>query len=327
MGKREKFIYNIQTLRFEKVEISWLTIASRALTFLCSAVFTAFLFSIVLYKYFPSPKEKLLLQEIEVMKTHYDKIEGDLQALNEEMKHLNDRDAYAYRTVFGMDPIDENIWEGGVGGHDEFLSLRDLKHGGASIIGALKKVRALKQKMVIQSKSLDTIMDMANAKEKMLASIPSIKPVRADKLSKQVGLLSGFGYRIHPIFKVPRMHYGMDFTAPKGTPIQATGDGVVTKAGYHSGYGKCVIISHGYGYETLYAHMSSIEVRAGEKVKRGQPLGKVGSTGTSTAPHCHYEVHLKGKQVNPVHFVMDGLSPKEYQALVKAAEAANQSMD
>ena len=153
------------------------------------------------------------------------------------------------------------------------------------------------------------------------------KPVRADKLSKQVNLLSGFGYRIHPVYKVPRMHYGLDFTAPKGTSIQATGDGVVKKAEYHSGYGKCVIISHGYGYETLYAHMSSFEVRAGQRVKRGQQLGKVGSTGTSTAPHCHYEVHLKGKQVNPVHFVMDGLSPREYQSLVKAAEGANQSMD
>jgi hypothetical protein len=327
MGKREKFIYNIQTLRFEKVEISWLTIASRALTFICSAAFTAFLFSIVLYKYFPSPKEKLLLQEIEVMKTHYEKLEGDLQTINDEMKHLNERDAYAYRTIFGMDPIDGNIWNGGVGGHDEYLSLRDLKHGGASIIGALEKVRKLKQKMVIQSKSLDTIINMANEKEKMLASIPSIKPVRSDKLSKHVGLLSGFGYRIHPVYKVPRMHYGLDFTAPKGTPIQATGDGVVKKAEYHSGYGKCVIISHGYGYETLYAHMSSIEVRAGQRVKRGQPLGKVGSTGTSTAPHCHYEVHLKGKQVNPIHYVMDGLSPREYQTLVKAAAGANQSMD
>jgi hypothetical protein len=327
MGKNEKFIYNIQTLRFEKVEISWLTIASRALTFLSSAVFTAFLFSIILYRYFPSPKEKVLLQEIEVMKTHYEKLEGDLTTLNDEMKHLNDRDAYAYRTIFGMNPIDENIWEGGVGGHDEFLSLRDLKHSGASIIHALDKVRKLRHKMVVQSKSLDTIINMANEKEKMLASIPSIKPVRADKLSKQVHLLSGFGYRIHPVYKVPRMHYGLDFTAPKGTSIQATGDGVVKKAEYHSGYGKCVIISHGYGYETLYAHMSSFEVRAGQRVKRGQQLGKVGSTGTSTAPHCHYEVHLKGKQVNPVHFVMDGLSPREYQSLVKAAEGGNQSMD
>ncbi|HPH21474.1 MAG TPA: M23 family metallopeptidase [Haliscomenobacter sp.] len=327
MGKREKFIYNIQTLRFEKVEISWLTTASRALTFLSSAVFNAFLFSIVLYKYFPSPKEKILLQEIEVMKTHYDKVVGDLQTINEEMKHLNERDAYAYRTIFGMNPVDENVWEGGVGGHDEFLSLRDLKHGGASIIHALEKVRKLKHKMVVQSKSLDTIINLANAKENMLASLPSIKPVRSDKLSKMVGLLSGFGYRIHPVYKVPRMHYGLDFTAPKGTPIQATGDGVVKKAEYHSGYGKCVIISHGYGYETLYAHMSSIEVRAGQKVKRGHQLGKVGSTGTSTAPHCHYEVHLKGKQVNPIHYVMDGLSPKEYQSLVKAAEGANQSMD
>jgi murein DD-endopeptidase MepM/ murein hydrolase activator NlpD len=181
--------------------------------------------------------------------------------------------------------------------------------------------------MVLQSKSLDTIMQTAQEKEKMLASIPSIKPVRADKLAKNVGLLSGFGYRIHPIYKVPRMHTGIDFTAPKGTPIQATGDGVVVKAESNSGYGRCVIIDHGYGYQTLYAHMSRIDIKQGQRVKRGQRLGLVGSTGASTAPHCHYEVHLRGERVNPVHYVMDGLSTKEYASLVNIAQAANQSMD
>lgn len=161
----------------------------------------------------------------------------------------------------------------------------------------------------------------------MLASMPSIKPVRSDKLSKSVGLLSGFGYRVHPVFKVLRMHSGIDFTAPKGTAIQATGDGVVIKADFKSGYGRCVIIKHGYGYETLYAHMDKILVKKGQKVKRGQPIGKVGSSGISTAPHCHYEVHFHGKPVNPIAFVLDGLSPKEYDALVKAAEAGNQSFD
>ncbi len=327
MGKKEKFIYNIQTLTFEKVEITWLSKAFRILAFLCTAVFTAFLFSIVLYRYFPSPKERILLAEIDVMKTQYEKLEGELQVLNEEMNHLNDRDAYAYRTVFGMDPIDKDVLEGGIGGHEEYLNFRDLKNGGASIMGALEKVRKLKHKMVIQSKSLDTILNEANRKEVMLASIPSIKPVRSDKLAREVGLLSGFGYRIHPRYKVARMHYGIDFTAPTGTPIQATGDGVIKEAQHHSGYGKCVVIDHGYGYETLYAHMSRIDVKAGQKVKRGQKLGLVGSTGSSTGPHCHYEVHLKGKQVNPIHYVMDGLSPTEYQKLVLAAQAANQSMD
>lgn len=326
MGK-EKFIYNIHTLSYEKVEINWFTTIFRVFAFLCTAVVTAFLFATVLYRYLPSPKEKALLQEIEVMKTEYAKLEADLSTISEEMNNLRDRDAYAYRTIFGMDPIDDDVWQGGTGGTDQYAVYKDWKHAGKTMAEAKEKMRQLKFQMVLQSKSLDTIMQTAQEKEKMLASIPSIKPVRADKLAKNVGLLSGFGYRIHPIYKVPRMHTGIDFTAPKGTPIQATGDGVVVKAESNSGYGRCVIIDHGYGYQTLYAHMSRIDIKQGQRVKRGQRLGLVGSTGASTAPHCHYEVHLRGERVNPVHYVMDGLSTKEYAALVNIAQAANQSMD
>ena len=182
--------------------------------------------------------------------------------------------------------------------------------------------------MVMQSKSLDTIVNMAREKEKMLASIPSMKPVRSDKLARKVRLLSGFGRRIHPIYKVPKMHYGIDFTAPRGTPIQATGDGVVVKVeNKRTGYGRNVVIDHGYGYKTLYAHMQDVHVKKGQKVIRGQQIGTVGNSGSSTAPHCHYEVMLKGEKVNPIHYVMDGLSPDQYQELVKASEMSNQSFD
>ena len=160
-----------------------------------------------------------------------------------------------------------------------------------------------------------------------LASIPSIKPVRSDKLARSVKLLSGFGYRIHPIFKVRKMHAGIDFTAPRGTPIQATGNGKIIKAGRGSGYGNRVIIDHGYGYQTLYAHMDRIDVKVGQTVTRGEKIGLVGNTGASTAPHCHYEVIYKGQKVNPIQFVLDGLSPEEYQELVNVASLENQSMD
>lgn len=326
MGK-EKFVFNIHTLSFEKVEINWMHRVARIFAFLCTAVVTAFLFATVLYRYLPSPKERALLQEIDLLKTEYAKMETELQTINEALTNLHERDAYAYRTIFGMDPMDDDVWEAGTGGRDAYAMYREWKHAGKLIPTAKEKIRKLKMQMVLQSKSLDTILSTAAEKEKMLMAIPSIKPVRSDKLSKNVGLLSGFGYRIHPIYKVPRMHYGIDFTAPKGTPIQATGDGVVVKAEYNSGYGRCVVIDHGYGYQTLYAHMSQIDIRKGQRVKRGQRLGLVGSTGASTAPHCHYEVHLRGNQVNPIHYVMDGLSPKEYSSLVNAAQAANQSMD
>lgn len=326
MGK-EKFVFNVHTLSYEKVQTSIKQNLIRVFGFLCAAAVTAFLLTLVMHNFFPSPREKTLQQEISVMESEYEKLSEEIKTLNQALGNIKERDAYAYRMVFGMDPIDEDVWEGGVGGHDEYALLRQNKNTGKIVVDALEKVRKLKHQMVLQSKSLDTIMHLAEEKEEMLASIPSIKPVRSDKLSKSVGLLSGFGYRIHPIYKVPKFHAGLDFTSHRGTAIQATGDGVVVKAEYHSGYGRCVVIRHGYGYETLYGHMDKIMVKKGQKVKRGQQIGKVGNTGTSTAPHCHYEVHLKGKPVNPMHYVLDGLSPKEYEALVKAADAVNQSFD
>ena len=161
----------------------------------------------------------------------------------------------------------------------------------------------------------------------MLASIPSVKPVREDKLQKSIGTLSGFGYRIHPIYKFKKFHAGLDFPARVGTAIQAPGDGVVVEAGWHQGYGNCVKISHGYGYETLYGHMSRISIKVGEHVTKGKKIGEVGDTGLSTAPHLHYEVHYKGNPINPINFCMDNLTPLEYQLMVSASQKANQSLD
>ena len=186
----------------------------------------------------------------------------------------------------------------------------------------------MKTQLAIQSKSLDTIYNLAQDRETMFASIPSIKPVREDKLSRKVKYLSGYGMRLHPIHKVRKMHYGVDFTAKQGTPIQATGNGKIERVeNRKSGYGKNVIIDHGYGYKTLYAHMHTINVKKGEKVTKGQAIGTIGTTGTSTAPHLHYEVIYKGKKVNPIHYCMEGLTPDEYQDLVDASAAQNQSFD
>ncbi|MBP8238828.1 MAG: peptidoglycan DD-metalloendopeptidase family protein [Saprospiraceae bacterium] len=326
--RKEKFVYNTHTLRYEKVVEPWSAIILRIFGFVCAALVTGFIFTLVSHRFFPSPKEKALLNEIQQQKELLGDASEDLERLRTQLSSLKDRDAYAYRMIFGMDPIDEAVWEGGVGGHDQYEQLKEFRHSGETMASVQQKIDKLKRQMVIQSKSLDTIMDMSSAKEKMLASMPSIKPVRSDKLNRGVTLLSGFGYRIHPIYKVPRMHSGIDFSAPKGTPIQATGAGKVVKAENEgNGYGLCVTIEHGYGYQTLYAHMSRIDVKVGQKVVRGQAIGLVGSSGASTAPHCHYEVMLRGNKVNPIHYVMDGLSPQEYQSLVKASETANQSFD
>jgi murein DD-endopeptidase MepM/ murein hydrolase activator NlpD len=169
---------------------------------------------------------------------------------------------------------------------------------------------------------------MAKSREDMIASIPSIKPVRIDKLSKDMNLMSGYGIRLHPVHKVNKMHEGLDFTAPPGTPIQSTGNGRVIKVeNKSSGYGRHVIIDHGFGYQTLYAHMKEIKIRQGTIVKKGQLIGTVGNTGTSTAPHCHYEVRYNKRPVNPIHYCMDDLSPQEYQELVEKASITNQSFD
>ncbi len=175
---------------------------------------------------------------------------------------------------------------------------------------------------------MDELEKLAKNKETMLASIPAIKPVRKDKLNRNIRALSGFGMRMHPVYKRMKKHTGIDFSCPKGTPIQATGDGVV-EAVYHkkTGYGTHVVINHGFGYKSLYGHMSVVDVKKGQKVKRGQVIGKVGSTGTSTAPHCHYEVHKNGIKINPINYCLDGLTPQEYQALANDASVVNQSFD
>ncbi len=325
--RKEKYIYNTHTLRYEKVVESWRAKLLKIFGFICAALFTGFVFTLLAHRFFPSPKEQVLLREIEQQKLHYTRLSAELEQMSKVLENIQDRDAYAHRMIFGMDPIDRGVWEGGIGGHDQYEKYRQFKHAGESIASVQQKLDQLKRQMAAQSKSLDTIINLAKEKEQMLASIPSIKPVRSDKLARGVQFLSGFGYRIHPIFKVPKMHAGIDFTAPKGTPIQATGAGRVIKAERGSGYGYHVIIDHGYGYQTLYAHMSRIDVKVGEKVVRGQQIGLVGDTGTSTAPHCHYEVHYRGDKVNPIHYCLDGLTPKEYQELVQAAEMANQSLD
>ncbi|MEY3248514.1 MAG: hypothetical protein RL742_557, partial [Bacteroidota bacterium] len=299
----------------------------QAFGFFSVVLLTSVLLLVVLYTYFPSPREQELLREIEQMDDKFAQLNEQLDMMSKVLENVQERDANVHRAVFGMDPIDADVWHGGIGGHDAHPEAAAFKYGAQSLRTSLEKMDKLSRQIALQSQSLDTLQELASDKQRMLASIPSIKPVREDRLQKSMNVLSGFGYRIHPVYKVRKFHEGVDFPARVGTAIQATGDGVVKEAGWHQGYGKCVRISHGYGYETWYAHMSSINVRVGEKVKKGQKIGAVGDTGLSTAPHLHYEVHYKGQPVNPINFCMDGLTPIEYQTLVNSANKANQSLD
>ena len=326
MGK-EKFTYNSQTLQYEKVKEPLSAKILRIFGFLCAAVFAAFIMTLLLHKFFPSPKEKALIREINAMKVLYEELAVELDRFSDELANLQERDAYAHRLVFGMEPIDQGVWEGGVGGHEQFEEYQQFKNAGDLMVDLKQRAEKLKRKMVIQSKSLDTIINLASEKENMLASIPSIKPISNDKLKRNVKLLSGFGMRIHPIYKVPKFHYGIDFTAPSGTEILATGDGVISRAGFSPSFGNVVEIDHGYGYRTRYAHMKKIITKKGEKVIRGQAIGLVGSTGRSIGPHLHYEIYHKGKRINPISHCLDGLTTEEYEQMVKASEIMNQSFD
>lgn len=326
--RKETYVYNKHTLRYERVEKTKKDYAIRAIGFLCAVALTSFLFVLLTHRFFPSPSEQAVFRENEQLVLKLSSLNNEVEMMSKVLNNIQERDGSAYRMVFGQDPIDEDIWEGGVGGHKRNQGLEAFKNSGKILAETQSKIEKLKWQLSLQSQSLDTIIYLAKDREKMFASMPSIKPVRSDKLARSIRLLSGFGMRLHPIHKVRKMHTGMDFTAPRGTPIQATGDGVVKEvANKRTGYGKHVIIDHGYGFQTLYGHMHTIDVKEGQKVKKGQKIGVVGSTGTSTAPHCHYEVILKGQKVNPIHYCMDGLTPEEYQELVNAATETNQSFD
>ena len=222
---------------------------------------------------------------------------------------IESRDDNIYRVIFEAEPIAENIRKAGFGGINRYKKLEGFKSSELMKESSNKMDKILKQ-LYIQSKSFDEVMDMAMKKKEMLASIPAIQPVSNKDLKR---MASGYGYRIDPHYKTRAFHAGMDFTAPRGTPIYATGDGVVTRADRKAkGYGNHVRIDHGYGYVTLYAHMYKIKVRPGQKVKRGDIIGLVGNTGKSVGPHCHYEVRKNGKPLNPVHFYFNDLTPEQY---------------
>lgn len=326
--RAEKYVFNEHTLSYEKVRMPLKQRLLRIFGFVSSVVVTGAIFMSITNAFFPSQKEKALLREIEQMRMQYDNLNGQFDMMAKVLDNIQERDAAVHRMMFGMDPIDHGVWEGGVGGHKRFENLRALPYSGKLLTHTLERAEKLERQLVLQSLSLDTIQRMAENMKEMHASLPAIKPVREDKLNRNVRAMSGFGVRIHPVLKVKKMHTGIDFTAPVGTAIQVTGNGKVVDVRRESGgYGLHVVVDHGFGYQTLYAHMKSVDVKVGQKLTRGQKIGTIGNSGTSTAPHLHYEVIYKGQKVNPIHYVIDGLSLEEYKELVEAASATNMSLD
>lgn len=326
--KKVKYVFNPNTLNYERFEKSFRSRLFRLFGFGSSIIITGFLMSLVAHEVFPSPKEKALERELDQMTYQFNTLNHQLDDMSLVLEDLQKKDAQVHRLVFGADPIDSSVWNSGIGGHDPFANIVPFKNSFKILKASLSKASELKSKLVIQKQSLDSLLLMANERENYLNSIPSIKPVQAGHFDKNIPYLSGYGLRIHPVYKIPRMHYGIDFGAPVGTPVRASGDGKVISVRQEArGYGRYIVIDHGYGYKTLYAHLSSFDIKQGELVKKGQRIGGVGNTGTSTAPHLHYEVLVNDIPVDPVKYCLDGLTPKEYRELVDLAAQENKSFD
>jgi murein DD-endopeptidase MepM/ murein hydrolase activator NlpD len=309
-----RYRFNTKTLSYEKAVTPIRTRIFRVISFLGTASVIGSIAVFIAFRYFDSPKEKQLRREVEKMKLQYDLQNRRLDNMNAVMQDMENRDDNIYRVIFEAEPIPNDIRQAGFGGVDRYSAL-DGYDNSQLMISLTQKVDRLAKEMYIQSKSFDDVVKMAKGKAQLLASIPAIMPIANKDLNHAPG---GFGWRIHPIYKTPEFHPGMDFAAPQGTEIYATGDGTVTVADDKSqGYGNHVVIDHGYGYETLYGHMLKFVVVAGQKVKRGQLIGYVGSTGLSTAPHCHYEVHKNGALMNPVNYYYNDLTPEQYAKLIE----------
>ena len=319
-----KYRFDTRSLTYEKVSISWKNIALKVLSYLAiGTVFTAITVFIA-FTYFDSPKEKMQKREIEWMTYQYDILNKKLGQVQTVLGDIQKRDDNIYRMIFEADPIADEIRKAGFGGVDRYKELEGYENS-KLISESTQKLDQISKQLYVQSKSFDDVVKMAKNKEQMLASIPAIQPISNKDLTH---IPSGFGWRTDPIYKTAEFHPGLDFTANTGTKIYATGDGVVAEANANAqGYGNHVIINHGFGYQTLYGHMSRMAVYPGQKVKRGELIGYVGSTGRSTGPHVHYEVIKNGDKVNPINYFFNDLSPAEYQHMIELSARASQSFD
>lgn len=319
-----KYRFNTRTLSYERVELTTKVKLLRVLSFLLASSIFGILFFFLVNNYIDSPKEKMLKREKNQLAAQYELLDKRIDQVTKVLEDIQRRDDEIYRVIFEAEPIADNIRKAGFGGVNRYKQLEGFRNS-ELIIESAQKLDQISKQLYIQSKSYDEVYKMATSKEKMLASIPAIQPVANKDLKR---MASGYGMRMHPIYKRRKMHTGMDFSAEQGTEIYATGDAVVAEVeNSRRGYGNHVVLSHGYGYKTLYAHMTQYIVRKGEKVKRGQIIGYVGNTGTSVAPHLHYEVIKNGEKVNPVNFYFNDLTPEEYEKMIEFSSTPTQSFD
>jgi len=319
-----KYYYDSESLSFKKIKTSKKTMFKNVLLFLTGSAFFGFLFVFIGSQYFQSPQERSLNRELENMKFQYSQLDEKMENIESVLENIEERDNSIYRIYFEAPPISEDKRKAGFGGVNRYNKFDGFEYSNI-IKESNRKIDVIQKRLTIQSKSLDEIAKLAMDREKFLKSIPAIQPVNNDDLTR---IASGFGYRIDPFTKARKHHYGIDFTAPQGTPVYATGDGTVVRVDNRSsGYGNHIRIDHGYGYTSLYAHLYKFNVKRYQKVKRGDLIGYVGSTGRSSAPHLHYEIFKDKVKINPINFYYGNLTAKEYDELLRQASVVNQSLD
>lgn len=324
--KKVKYYYDPENLAYRKIKVKKRTKFAYAALFLtASALFGVLSFLVLLNTpFFETPKDRLQAREIENFKLNYAILNKKMDQIDEVLGSVEERDNNLYRVYFNTSPIPAEQRKAGFGGVNRYKELEGFDNS-ELVVNTSKRVDIISKELVIQSKSLDEILKLAKEKDKLLAAIPAIQPVRNENLR---AVASGFGYRTDPFTKARKFHAGMDFSAKSGTPVFASGDGIVERAdNTASGYGNHIVIRHGFGYQTLYGHLSKYKVRSGQHVKRGDIIGFVGSTGRSEAPHLHYEVHKNGEVVNPLNFYYGNISAAEYVVISKLANQENQSLD
>lgn len=324
--EKTKYYYDSETLSFKKIKrAKWRKIKVVSL-FLVASMLFGILFVIILYnmEFMYTPREMKQKREIKEYQTQYAILNKKMEQLEEVLAHISERDNNLYRAYFELSPISDEQRKSGFGGVNRYEYLENFNNS-KLLINTTKRMDIIQKQLAIQSKSLDEIATIAKERERLLSSVPAIQPVQNKHLTR---MASGYGWRNDPFTKVRKFHYGMDFTAPTGTPVYASGDGVVTRADNASaGYGEHIRIDHGFGYESLYAHLSKYNVRVGQKVKRGEVIGYVGSTGRSEAPHLHYEIRKDGVHMNPINFYYASLNTEEYAEMLRQSNQENQALD
>jgi murein DD-endopeptidase MepM/ murein hydrolase activator NlpD len=319
-----KYKFDPDSLSFDKIRLGIKALLLRILAYFIGSLIFALIYWIIFASFFDSPKEKALKREVEQMTIQYDLIHREMANVENVLEDLQKTDDNLYRTIFEAEPIPSEQREGGIGGVNRYEALEGYNNSNL-VIETATRLDKIRKKVYVQSKSYDELIKLAENKKDMLKSLPAIIPISNKDLTRTA---SGFGWRIHPYYKISKFHYGMDFTAPAGTDVYATGNGtVVDVSSSQRGLGKHITIDHGFGYTSTYAHLSNFNVRVGQRVQRGDIIGYVGSTGMSVANHLHYEIKLNGINVDPVNYFFEDLSSAEYEKMIEIASKTGQSFD